>query len=1042
MVKYTSPLNSSPHLDKSSDKISLILWEFIQNTNFFLFRLPLNAVKTAVFLTLSLSINAQYRIDIWTTDDGLPQNSITGLVQTRDGYFWMTTNDGLVRFDGVRFEVFNKSNTPEITTNRLVGAFEDKSGRLWFQSEDGGIVFYEKGRFKVGMKPNEMPLVTRSPFFDDQTGGVIFYNNRQNYRFNNGKFVPVKIEGLPEDSAIVLADRDGGLWFKTEAKIHRVKDGKFKTYQLDGFSRGEIYTTAYEDRQGGVWLSYVGENNQSLLRIKNDQVQSIQFSASDVSRFVEDLAGNLWLSVYKKGIYRIDTSAVAATNPIDDSIKPIAQIDGISTHTSGIFCPDREGGMWIGTEKGLVRLSPQTIQVFSKSNGLAEDNVYPIYEDKVGKVWAGIWENSLVKYADGNFKTVLKTEETRYITSLFEDRNGRFWFGNIGGLYYLDNGQPIKFTKQAGFQEDAEFSVISEDRDGKLWFGTNQGLSRYKDGQATVLTKKDGLPDDYVVAFLPAKDGKIWVGTRGGIALIENGNIKSFTTADGLVSNYIRSLYEDADGALWIGSYDGGLTRYKDEKFTHFTMKDGLSSNGVFCILEDSHGWFWMNSNQGIYRVSRQELNDFADGKTKSLTSIAYNKQDGLLNIEGNGGRQPAGIKTRDGKLWFPTAQGIAVIDSTNIANNPLPPPVLIENIVIDRNSVNNETYQSALENQSAIILAPNQNNLEINYSGLSFINSEQVKFKYKLIGLEQDWNEVGTRRTAYYSYLPSGEYTFQVIAANRDGVWNNEGATIKIKVLPPFYRTWWFLILCAIGLIALVFLIYRYRVGQFKKKAALQAEFSRQLIDSQEVERGRIAAELHDGLSQSLVIIKNRAMLSLNKPADQEHALEQLQEIAEASTFAIDEIKDIIYDLRPIQLDRLGLTGAIEDMAEKVAETNELKIVKNVAEVDNIFPKEFENSIYRIFQESLNNIIKHAAATEVELSISKNSAQVELIIKDNGKGFAVGETSKESNQKGGFGLIGIVERAKLLGGFASIESIKEVGTTVLVILPITTIGR
>ena len=172
----------------------------------------------------------------------------------------------------------------------------------------------------------------------------------------------------------------------------------------------------------------------------------------------------------------------------------------------------------------------------------------------------------------------------------------------------------------------------------------------------------------------------------------KNVTIKSLTTADGLASNYIRSLYEDADSVLWIGSYDGGLTRYKDEKFTHFTMKDGLSSNGVFCILEDNHGWFWMNSNQGIYRVSRQELNDFADGKTKSLTSIAYNKQDGLLNIEGNGGRQPAGIKTRDGKLWFPTAQGIAVIDSANVANNPLPPPVLIENIVIDRNSVDNET--------------------------------------------------------------------------------------------------------------------------------------------------------------------------------------------------------------------------------------------------------------------------------------------------------------------------------------------------------------
>jgi signal transduction histidine kinase/ligand-binding sensor domain-containing protein len=1011
--------------------------ESLTKFKFLLFRLPSDAVKVAVCLTLSLTMNAQYRVDKWTTDDGLPQNSVTGLTQTRDGYIWLTTNDGLVRFDGARFQVFNKSNTPELTTNRLVGAFEDKSGRLWFQTEDGGIVFYEKGRFKVGMKPNEVPSASRSPFFDDQRGGVIFYVNHQNYRYSDGKFVPVEIEGLPEDGVIVLADRDGGLWFKTEARIHRVKNGNVKTYRLDEFSRGEIYTTAYEDRQGGVWLSYVGENNQSLLRIKNDRVQSIRFPASAVCNFAEDIAGNLWISVYKKGIYRIDKASVVVAEPTTEAIKPIAPIDGISTYPSGILCPDREGGMWIGTEKGLVHFQSQTIQVFSEANGLPEDNVYPIYEDSDGSVWAGIWDNSLVKYENGNFKTVLKTADTLYITSLFEDRDGRFWFGNIGGLHYLNGGHPVKFSAQAGFPGETEFSVISQDREGNLWFGTSRGLSRYNNGQATVFTKKDGLPDDYVVAFLQTRDGKIWVGTRGGIASIENEDIKSFTTENGLASNYVRSLYEDAEGVLWIGSYDGGLTRFRDGSFTRLTMKDGLSSNGVFCILEDSRSWFWINSNQGIYRVSRQELNDFADGKVKFLTSIAYNKQDGLLNVEGNGGRQPAGIKTRDGRLWFPTAQGIAVVDPETVIINPLPPPVLIEQIVIDRNPVDNETYQSAIGNQSAIKLAPNQNNLEINYTGLSFINSEQVKFRYRLVGLENDWNEVGIRRTAYYSYLPSGEYTFQVIAANRDGVWNTTGASVRVKVLPPFYRTWWFLTLCAINLIALVFLIYRYRVGQFKKKSALQEDFSRQLIDSQEIERGRIAAELHDGLSQSLVIIKNRAMLSLTKPDDQERALEQLREIADASTFAIDEVKDIIYDLRPIQLDRLGLTGAVEDMVEKVAEANELELIRNIADVDNIFPKASENSIYRIVQELLNNIVKHSAATKVEVIISKNSAQIELIIKDNGKGFPVGETNKEINQKSGFGLIGIVERAKLLGGIASIKSAKDAGTTILVILPI-----
>jgi ligand-binding sensor domain-containing protein len=319
--------------------------------------------------------------------------------------------------------------------------------------------------------------------------------------------------------------------------------------------------------------------------------------------------------------------------------------------------------MWVGTNKGLVRLTPQIINVFSKQEGLPEENVYPIYEDGGGSIWAGIWQNSLVKYEAGSFKTFLRTADTFYITSLFADRSGRLWVGTIDALRYLDQGRLVTFNEQAGFSGYVEISVISQDRDDNLWFGTNQGLSRYAGGRATVFTKEDGLPDDYIVALLQASDGKIWVGTRGGLASIEGGKIKLFTTADGLAGNYIRSLYEDADRVLWIGSYDGGLTRLKDGKFTGFTKNEGLSSNGVFCILEDHRGWFWMNSNQGIYRVRHQELNDFADGKIRSLTSIAYNKQDGLLNIEGNGGRQPSGIKSRDGRLWFPTAQGIAVVD-------------------------------------------------------------------------------------------------------------------------------------------------------------------------------------------------------------------------------------------------------------------------------------------------------------------------------------------------------------------------------------------
>ncbi|HSE97626.1 MAG TPA: two-component regulator propeller domain-containing protein [Blastocatellia bacterium] len=816
--------------------------------------LSLFFIATLVSLTPLPGAKAQIRIDSWTTDNGLPQNSVTGLTRTPDGYIWFTTHEGLVRFDGVRFKVFNKGNTPEITNNRMSGAFADKSGKIWMNTEEGEILSYEKGVFRIVMKHDEVPPGSRSRFFDDPSGGVIFYviykhyldnkSHYKHYHYEDGRFVPLTIEGLSENSFLALTDREGGLWFAGEKGLRRYKDGRINDIEPGGFKiNPSIYWSVYEDRQGSIWLGYGNLQKQFLLRIKDGRVESFPSPLTPVSDFAEDMRGNLWISFFNKGIYRIDQEWVTADKPVSNVLEPVLILDTLTG--SGYFCPDDEGGMWAGTNQGLVRLIPQTIRVFSKQQGLPEENVYPIYEDSAGRIWAGIWENSLVRFENGSFKTFLRTKETYYPTSLFEDRSGRFWIGTISELYYLDKGRLVKFTEQAGFLPQTEFSVISEDKDNNLWFGTSLGLSRHSGTQATVFTKKDGLPDDYIIAFLQTRDGKIWVGTRGGLVSIENGKITAFTTADGLASNYIRSLYEDSDRVLWIGTYDGGLTRLKDGKFTRFTMKEGLSSNGVFCILEDNQGWFWMNSNQGIYRVRKQELNDFADGKIKSLTSIAYNKQDGLLNVEGNGGRQPAGIKSRDGWLWFPTAQGIAVVDPESVTTNQLPPPVLIEDVFIDRNLVVDEKLQSAIDNQSEIVLAPGQNNLEINYTGISYINSGQVKFKYRLEGLDEDWNDVGTRRTAYYSYLPPGEYTFHVIAANRDGVWNTDGAWVKVRVLPPFYKTNWFLAVCAAAFLAMLWMLYQLRVRQ------LAHQFN-MTLEARVSERTRIARELHDTLLQS----------------------------------------------------------------------------------------------------------------------------------------------------------------------------------------------
>ena len=430
-------------------------------------------------------------------------------------------------------------------------------------------------------------------------------------------------------------------------------------------------------------------------------------------------------------------------------------------------------------------------------------------------------------------------------------------------------------------------------------------------------------------------------------------------------------------------------------------------------------------------------MNDLADGKIRAVTSISYGKVDGLLSRDCNGGRQPSGAKTADGKLLFTTLGGVAVVNPEAAPLNSLPPPVQIQTVKIDN---------AEADARSEIRVLPGQANLEIDYIGLSFIKPEQMRFRYKLIGQDQDWIEAGSRRTANYSYLPSGSYTFNVIAANSDGVWNQVGANLRIVVVPPFYRTWWFLGLMAVSLAGLVMLIYRLRVSQLRKEHSVkeafsrqllesQEDFSRRLIESQEAERKRIAAELHDGLGQSLVIIKNRALHSLTEPEDHDRAIEQIEEIADAAGHAILEAREIAYNLRPFHIDRLGLTAALAAMIKR-AGNNSLHFTTELDSIDGLLTPEQEINFYRIVQECLNNILKHSEASTADVAIKRREQMIDLTIQDNGRGFTLG-VRQESTNGSGFGLLGLAERARILGGALTINSAPGKGTTTHLQLPL-----
>lgn len=453
-------------------------------------------------------------------------------------------------------------------------------------------------------------------------------------------------------------------------------------------------------------------------------------------------------------------------------------------------------------------------------------------------------------------------------------------------------------------------------------------------------TVKEGLPSDDIKVIHEDRQGKLWIGTSGSLTRFDDGKFFTYPIPDNLVRSEVRCIYEDSDGTFWIGTYDDGLARFRDGKFFNYRVDQGLLDNGVFHISEDRHGYFWISCNRGIYRISRQELNDLADGKISSINSIAYGKRDGMLNIECNGGRLPAGIIARDGKFWFPTQDGVAVVDPEAVYVNPHAPPVLIESITLERNPIHF---------QHGITIQPGQRALEISYTGLSYIKADQTRFKYKLEGLDADWTDAGTRRVAYFPYLPPGDYTFRVIAANSDGVWNTAGAGVSVMVRAPFWRRWWFWLLCSLAIISIAAVVITGRLAHLKSKQLEREAFSRKLIESQEGERKRLAGELHDSLGQNLLLVKNWALIGLNSLAEDNPAREHLTEISETTSLAINEVREISHNLRPPQLERLGLTSTIEQMIRQIRSSTDIEFITETDNIDGLLSKESEINLYRV---------------------------------------------------------------------------------------------
>ncbi len=651
-------------------------------------------------------------------------------------------------------------------------------------------------------------------------------------------------------------------------------------------------------------------------------------------------------------------------------------------------------------------------------HGAALTAVYSMLQDRTGAVW--ISHGDLTRYADGRYVRIHRASTTaELVTSLFEDKSGRVWVGTGQGLRYVENGRLERFDDPSGFLRDAVLAML-EDRHGVLWFATNAGLVRLDAGRFTRYTTRDGLPHDRVSALIETRSGALWIGTSRGVARLHDGAFTALTEKDGFIGNQVRAFHESADGVVWAGTYDGGLYRLADGRLTRYTRREGLHDNGVFQIFEDRHGYFWIGSNTGIYRVDPRELNELAAGRRRVVTSLMFGTRDGLAMLEVNGG-SPPGFASSDGRLWFPTMGGVAVVDPAAVRDDLAPARPLIEEFRFAGESK---------ELGQEVRLPSGADAFEIRYTAPTFINPEQVRFQYRLQGLSDQWEYAGERRTASFYGIPAGTYTFAVTASNHLGASSPVAATLRIVVPPRFWGTSWFR-LAVLGALGLTLgAVHVGRVRRLRREQARRSVYLQELIDSQERERARISNEMHDSLGHDLAIVRRRVREGLARPIADEATSRDFSDILAVTDRLDAEMKAIAYALRPYHLDKIGLCRSIEALVAETAAMSGLDLGAEVADIDGLLPPDSEIHLYRIVQESLTNVIKHARARRATVRVTRAAEHVEVRVEDDGDGISIGDSVADRE---GFGLIGIRERVQLLGGTLEIVSTPRRGMALVV---------
>jgi len=946
---------------------------------------------------------SRYGRQTWQTENGIPQNTVHAIVQSHDGYIWLGTEGGLVRFDGLKFFVYDTQNTPKLRSNNIRALLEDRQGALWIGTADG-LARFKDAEFSTFTADQGLPGNSILSIYEDRSGAlwVVTADGLAQYRGDHFSSYTDQKNSPGSSVRAITEDGNGAFWIGTGEGLKLFAHGGFADLTPEQTSPKSNVTTLLTDRSGRIWIGTPG--GVAVYQQGRFQTYGVRdgLPGKRIIAIYQDREGSTWVST-DRGIARI----------MHDRIDRFAPNDSLSGDLVLSFYEDREGNLWLGTESGgLTVLRDEKFVTYTTKEGLSDDLVRCVFQNRQGTIWLGTNSHGLNRFENHKFSSVGAKDglSSDVILALAEDSSGNLLVGTPDGLNLFRNGRDTIISSADGLADDFVRSIY-KDADGSLWIGTRRGLSHWSQGKFKTYTQTDGLGSDLIGALLRDSRNDLWIATLHGLTRFTNGKFKNYTVSDGLSSNVITALYEDGAGSLWICTQGGGLNRLRNNRITRYPSKLGLPEV-IYGILEDAHQNLWLASTNGIFRVNKSDLNQFAEAKTNKVALVAYGTADGLRVSECSGGGHPAAWKSKDGMLWFSTLKGVAVIDPEHAKLNLVPPPVALESVSID---------DQMFDPGKATDVPPGRSRFAFEYAGLSFVSPQTVRFKYKLEGFDRNWIDAGTRRAAYYTNIPPGRYRFRVSARNNDGVWNESGASFAFQLRPHFYQTYWFDFLILLTLALVAYETYRWRVRQ------VEAQFRAVLA-----ERNRIAREIHDTLAQGFVAVSVRLeliarMLSIST----ESAREQLKVASALVQDSLAEARRSIWELRSQRAEDEDLASRLSKLVKQVISTSAVKVEFQVIGAYRPLRPRVENELLRIAQEAIANVVRHADAKQIKIDLSFDAKKLKMTIVDDGRGFTRQENS--SGPDGHFGLKGMHERAEQIDAELIVKSAPGHGTQVSV---------